>query len=116
MAGGERLLGGLRAWTWQRVSALYLLGFGLVLAIRLVATPLADYAQWHAFWTAPPMATATLLAVVSLAVHAWVGGRDVILDYVRPRGARPVALALLALLIGLAVTRILLALLAVAQV
>ena len=34
------------------------------------------------------MRVATLLFVVSLAWHAWVGVRDILMDYVKPDGLR----------------------------
>jgi succinate dehydrogenase / fumarate reductase membrane anchor subunit len=34
------------------------------------------------------MRVATLLFVVSLAWHAWVGVRDILMDYIKPDGLR----------------------------
>lgn len=107
----RRLLSGLRAWTVQRASALYLAGFGVVLAVRLVSEPPDSYRRWVALWSHPAMASAAMLAVACLCLHAWVGARDVILDYVRPAAVRPVALALLALFLVLVATRLAFALL-----
>ena len=90
------LLDGLRAWTLQRASALYLLVFGIVLTLRMLAAPPASHAAWVALWGEPAMAAGALLAFASVCLHAWVGARDVILDYVRPAGARPIALGLVA--------------------
>ena len=41
----------------------------------------------------------TLLFVAALLIHAWVGIRDIILDYVHPFGARLVVLSLFALML-----------------
>ncbi|GAA4409690.1 succinate dehydrogenase, hydrophobic membrane anchor protein [Quisquiliibacterium transsilvanicum] len=112
-AGADRLMTGLRAWTLQRASALYLLGFMLVLALRLLADPVDDHARWVALWRSPWMASGALLAVAALAAHAWVGARDVVLDYVRPAMARPVVLAAIAVVLGLTVLRLAAALLRV---
>jgi succinate dehydrogenase / fumarate reductase membrane anchor subunit len=43
----------------------------------------------------PAVSTAALLACAAILLHAWVGLRDVILDYVHPPAARFTALALL---------------------
>lgn len=110
-ARGDRLLSGLRAWTLQRVSALYLLGFAVVLACRLALDPVEDHAHWLRLWRSPWMAGAALLAVAALGLHAWVGARDVVLDYVRPATARPVVLAALALVLGITLLRLAAALL-----
>jgi len=110
-ASADRLLTGLRAWTLQRLTAIYLLGFILVLAVRLLADPVDDHAGWVEFWRSPWMASSALLAVAALGVHAWVGARDVVLDYVRPAMARPVALAAIAVVLALTVLRLAAALL-----
>src|SRR5690606_12291290 len=80
MPVARTLLGGLRAWTLQRASALYLLGFGIVLAVRMAQSPPRDHAAWAALWGEPAMAAGALLAFASVCLHAWVGARDVILD------------------------------------
>lgn len=108
------LLDGLRAWTLQRASALYLLVFGIVLTLRMVAAPPASHAAWVALWGEPAMAAGALLAFASVCLHAWVGARDVILDYVRPAGARPIALGLVAAVLLFTGFRLARALLAIA--
>jgi len=91
------MLTGLRAWTLQRLTALYVLAFiAFVLSRCLIAPPQSFY-LWQAWWRSPPLIAAGLLFVAALCIHAWVGGRDVILDYVRPPALRATALAVLAL-------------------
>ncbi|RMD80322.1 MAG: succinate dehydrogenase, hydrophobic membrane anchor protein, partial [Gammaproteobacteria bacterium] len=89
---------GLRAWVAQRLSAVYLLLYSLYLAGRLGGEGLpGDSAAWRAFLAEPLMGSATLVLVLMLLLHAWVGVRDVLIDYVHPWRLR---LALLALLAG----------------
>jgi succinate dehydrogenase / fumarate reductase membrane anchor subunit len=88
---------GLRAWLLQRLSALYLSGYLLWALVYFSLHPVNDYAAWRALWMQPSMAIGTALLFIALLVHAWVGVRDVILDYVRPPLLR---LSLLALLWG----------------
>jgi succinate dehydrogenase / fumarate reductase membrane anchor subunit len=53
-------------------------------------------AQWQA-WAAQPFAAAALLVLAAaLFAHAWVGIRDVLLDYVRPFALRLSLLAAVA--------------------
>jgi len=88
---------GLRAWLFQRVSALYL---GLYIPLLLgyfVFMPPQTYAEWRIFLADPWVNTSMLLFGLALLAHAWVGMRDVVLDYVHPYLLR------LALLIGIAV-------------
>ena len=92
----DRLLSGLRAWTVQRLSALYLLLFLAVVAVRALIAPPQDHLQWIGWWKPPWAAAAALLFFAALGLHAWVGARDVLLDYVKPRWLRSTLLALLA--------------------
>ena len=56
-----------------------------------------DFAVWRGLFAPLPMRIATLLFVVALALHAWVGMRDIFMDYVHPLGLR-LALHIAALL------------------
>jgi succinate dehydrogenase / fumarate reductase membrane anchor subunit len=79
---------GLRDWLTQRVSAaymaLYALGFVLML---LVARP-SGFEAWKGLFACQPMKLATFLFLVSLFLHAWIGVRDILMDYVKPTGVR----------------------------
>jgi succinate dehydrogenase / fumarate reductase membrane anchor subunit len=84
----------LRAWLIQRISAVYLAGFVLYLIIHFVIQPNAGNAEWRAWLAQPAIALAGTGFFVALALHGWVGVRDIILDYI------PV-LALRLLLLGM---------------
>jgi succinate dehydrogenase / fumarate reductase membrane anchor subunit len=90
------LLSGQRAFVVQRLSALVLLAFLAAAGGRLAFGTPVTLAQWQA-WAAQPLAAAALL-VLALAVlsHAWVGIRDVALDYIPPPALRIAVLALAA--------------------
>lgn len=101
---------GLRAWLLQRFTAVYLLLFLAYLALHFGRTPVADYAAWRAWLADPLVNLATGLFALSLLIHAWVGIRDVIMDYVRHTGLRVALLAAVALTLagcGLWVLRVL---------
>ncbi len=86
---------GLRPWVWQRLSALYLLLAVGYLLVTLPSLPVG-YAHWLE-WVGRPFHQVLFLGLIlAVGVHAWVGGRDVILDYMRPVGLRLVSLAFLA--------------------
>jgi succinate dehydrogenase / fumarate reductase membrane anchor subunit len=79
----------MRAWLLQRLSALYLLGFLIWAVIAVLTRPAPwDYAAWRAFVLAPGVSVAILVLFATLLLHAWIGVRDVILDYVHPSGVR----------------------------
>jgi succinate dehydrogenase / fumarate reductase membrane anchor subunit len=90
----SRRASGLRAWLLQRLTAVYLAGFSLVLLAYFLLTPPADHAAWQTWVTQPWVSLGLLLYVPALLLHAWVGLRDVLMDYVHPLSLR---LALLSL-------------------
>ncbi len=90
----RRVLTGLNAWLIQRITAVYLLGFIVFLCLHFMLDSPPSYAQWREWVRAPGVSTAALLFFAAILIHAWVGLRDVILDYVHPSAARITALAL----------------------
>jgi len=50
--------------------------------------PSLDYPHWKALWNGSLMRVATMLFLLSLFVHAWVGMRNIFMDYVKPTGLR----------------------------
>jgi succinate dehydrogenase / fumarate reductase membrane anchor subunit len=79
---------GTGTWLLQRASALVLALVLPALAIRmLVATP-TDYADWQSLFAPLWLRVLLLLAGVALGLHAWVGMRDILMDYVHSTGLR----------------------------
>jgi succinate dehydrogenase / fumarate reductase, membrane anchor subunit len=93
---------GLRAWALQRASALAVLLFILYVVLRLLLAPPDSFEAWRGWIGSGGMRVGILFFIAAVALHAWVGMRDVILDYVKPVGPRLGVLALL--LLGLALT------------
>jgi succinate dehydrogenase / fumarate reductase membrane anchor subunit len=79
---------GLRDWLVQRVSAVVMALYTVLLTVVLAAAPPLDYAAWKALFAQQWMRFATLLFFLSLFLHAWVGVRDILMDYVHPTGVR----------------------------
>lgn len=79
---------GLRDWLAQRITgaliALYAL---MVLVVMLQRSPFT-YEAWTALFAQGWMRIGTLLFAASLAWHAWVGVRDILMDYVKHDGLR----------------------------
>lgn len=88
---------GLRAWLLQRLSAVYLLLFLLYLFGRFIAAPVTDYQQWQEWLADPAVNLSVGLFILSLLLHAWVGMRDIVMDYVRHTGLRVGLFAVVAL-------------------
>lgn len=79
---------GTGTWLLQRATAVAL---ALALPVLLLhfAVPLpADFAEWQARFAPRWPRVLLLLAAAALALHAWVGMRDIFMDYVRPTGLR----------------------------
>lgn len=92
---------GLRDWLVQRVSAILMLLFTLVLLVRLLMPGELGYARWAGIFAAQWMKMLTFMVVLAMAWHAWVGMRDIWMDYVKPVGMRIVLhVATLAWLVG----------------
>ena len=84
----SRSASGLKAWFLQRATAIYLILFILYLLQQMIFNPPADYAAWRDWVAQPLVSLAMLLFFASLLLHAWVGIRDVIIDYVHPTAIR----------------------------
>jgi succinate dehydrogenase / fumarate reductase membrane anchor subunit len=79
---------GLRDWLAQRVTAVVLLAFLAVVAGMLLAAGRLDYDAWAGVFAPLPMKLVTVLAVLALVYHAWVGVRDIWMDYVSSASVR----------------------------
>ncbi|MBI5450629.1 MAG: succinate dehydrogenase, hydrophobic membrane anchor protein [Gammaproteobacteria bacterium] len=108
----SRQLSGLKAWLWQRLTAVYMALFTgyFLLTLATLPAPL-HYYHWHDWLSATGPAVALALFYVALLLHAWVGIRDVVLDYVHNAALRAALLGLLVIALfaaGLWVVKILL--------
>ncbi|MCU7845215.1 MAG: succinate dehydrogenase, hydrophobic membrane anchor protein [Candidatus Thiodiazotropha sp. (ex Monitilora ramsayi)] len=84
----SRQASGLRAWFLQRATAIYLILFILYALQHMIFSPPANHADWQAWVASPLVSLGLLLFFASLLLHAWVGFRDVIIDYVHPTPIR----------------------------
>lgn len=75
---------GVADWLVQRVSAVILGVYFIGLLGYLLFNSDLDYAQWQALFSATWIRIASLLALVSLCAHAWVGLWTVATDYLTP--------------------------------
>jgi succinate dehydrogenase / fumarate reductase membrane anchor subunit len=92
---------GLRDWLAQRVTAVVMLVYTLLVLMALVMLPKFDYFTWKTLWQLQLMRYASVLFVAALLYHAWVGVRNIFMDYIKDTGVRltlhaAVILALLA--------------------
>jgi succinate dehydrogenase / fumarate reductase membrane anchor subunit len=79
---------GMRDWLSQRVTAVLMALFTVVLLVQLLLPGPLGYDRWAGIFAAQWMKVLTFVVIVSLAWHAWVGVRDIWMDYVKPVGVR----------------------------
>jgi len=89
---------GTRGWLVQRVTALIMALYTPFALVYFLSRAPWTYESWRALFAHGWMRIATLLFVVSLAWHAWVGARDILMDYIKHDGLR-LALQVLAVLL-----------------
>ena len=89
---------GFKAWILQRLTSVYI---GIFI---IVATPwfvingeTLDYQQWFSLLAKPIINVSVLLFFYSMLFHAWVGMRDIVIDYVSIGSLRLFILVMIAL-------------------
>ncbi|HEX5338870.1 MAG TPA: succinate dehydrogenase, hydrophobic membrane anchor protein [Gallionella sp.] len=79
---------GLRDWLIQRITAAVMAAYSVAVGGYLLMQPHLDYDVWTALFSGQTMRSFTLLFLLSVFYHAWVGIRDIVMDYVKPAGIR----------------------------
>ncbi len=80
---------GLRDWLAQRVTAAAMALFTLLVLAQLIFSkgPIG-YDQWAGIFSPQWMKALTFSVIVALAFHAWIGMREIWMDYIKPVGLR----------------------------
>ncbi len=79
---------GMRDWLSQRVTATLMALFTVVLLVQLLLPGPLNYERWAATFSAQWMKVLSFVVIVALLWHAWVGVRDILMDYVKPLAMR----------------------------
>ena len=80
---------GLRDWLAQRVTAVLMALFTLVvLAQVLFSKGPVGYEKWAGIFSSQWMKFLTFAVIIALLYHVWVGVRDIWMDYIKPVGVR----------------------------
>lgn len=72
---------GLSDWIAQRASAVILLAYSLFLFGFLLTSPQLNYEAWSALFDNTAVKLFSLLAVLALCAHAWIGMWTIATDY-----------------------------------
>lgn len=91
---------GLRDWLAQRVTAAIMALYTVIVGAILLKNAPFTYPGWKELFTQGWMRVATLLFAFSLAWHAWVGVRDILMDYIKHDGLRLTLQVFTLLLLG----------------
>ncbi len=90
---------GLMDWLAQRITAVVMAVYTLFMAVAL---PLGtgSFEAWRGLMANGLVRFATFLFIVALCYHAWIGVRDIWMDYIKPTAVRLIlhVLTLLALI------------------
>ncbi len=79
---------GLKDWIVQRVSAVLMALYTALLVAIALWNGGVDYALWKALFANAAFKLASFLFMVALLYHAWVGVRDLFMDYIKPFALR----------------------------
>jgi succinate dehydrogenase / fumarate reductase membrane anchor subunit len=79
---------GTRDFLMQRVTAVVMVLYVLLLLGLALTHPGVQYQDWQALFAHNAFKLFTFLFLVSVFLHAWVGMRDILMDYVKPTGVR----------------------------
>ena len=79
---------GLYDWLFQRISAVVLASYSVFMVIYLLVNPQLDFAQWDALFGTTSVRIFSLMALLSLGAHCWIGLWSVSTDYLKPFALR----------------------------
>ena len=79
---------GWRDWLVQRVSAVVMALYTVLILCLLLWHGGLDYAAWKAIFASELFRLASFVFILSLLWHAWVGVRNILMDYIKPVAVR----------------------------
>ena len=88
---------GFKAWLLQRLTAVYIGFYIIVFGVGLMAyADTISYQYWKQLISHPYINISLTMFFYAILFHAWVGIRDVIMDYVKPVSFRLILLTFIA--------------------
>ena len=75
---------GLRDWLVQRVTAVILAAYTFFIMGFILVRQDITYSSWESLFSNMSMKVATLLALLALVLHAWIGMWTIFTDYLKP--------------------------------
>jgi succinate dehydrogenase / fumarate reductase, membrane anchor subunit len=90
---------GLRDWIVQRLSAVYMAVYLLSFTVFLFTQSSMSFIEWRGVFAGFFMKVATILFILAVLYHAWIGIWTVFTDYVKPTALRAILNTLVLLLL-----------------
>ncbi len=90
---------GLMDWLAQRVTGIFMAAYTVIMFAATLGGDMGSRESWQGFMAQGFIRFITFLFIISLCYHAWVGVRDIWMDYLNSAAVRVIlhALTLLAL-------------------
>jgi succinate dehydrogenase / fumarate reductase membrane anchor subunit len=79
---------GLYDWVIQRLTAVILAVYTLFLLGFVIAHPGLQYSDWQDLFASAPMKIVSLLALISICAHGWIGMWTIATDYIKSTSIR----------------------------
>jgi succinate dehydrogenase / fumarate reductase membrane anchor subunit len=79
---------GLRDWLAQRVTAIVMAVYTVILLVAFLSGNNYSYEGWAGLFARQWFKIASFVTFLALFYHAWVGMRDIWMDYIKPVGIR----------------------------
>jgi succinate dehydrogenase / fumarate reductase membrane anchor subunit len=79
---------GVKDWLVQRISAVVIVAYVALFALVLLNSGTITYTSWKTLFSSVGMRVASFIFVVSVLLHAWIGVRDIFMDYIKNTGLR----------------------------
>ncbi|RWR01139.1 succinate dehydrogenase [[Pantoea] beijingensis] len=79
---------GVHDWLLLRAAAMVITLYVLYILGFIVMSDTLTYDNWRGFFASPFTKVFTLLTLLSILVHGWIGMWQVLTDYVKPVGVR----------------------------
>ncbi|WP_367680171.1 succinate dehydrogenase membrane anchor subunit [Candidatus Fukatsuia anoeciicola] len=79
---------GIHDWLLLRASAIIILLYIFYLCGFIITVPYVTYEIWHNFFSLTITKVFTMLTLLSILVHAWIGLWQVLTDYIKPLAIR----------------------------
>jgi succinate dehydrogenase / fumarate reductase membrane anchor subunit len=79
---------GLTDWLAQRVTAVVMAIYSLLVAAMVLSRLPMDHDAWKGMFAPQWFRVATLVFLLCVFYHAWIGARDILMDYIKPAAIR----------------------------